>query len=167
MNVFWPSGMAVLTAAGAILLSAAGAVHAARPAEHRAVLRVHRLFPPRWAPPVAAVATGAELVTGLSVLVTALSMVLTAAVQAAVYGAFAGYAAVLRTRRAGVPCGCFGAERVSWAAVGRAAVLAAGSAGYAAIGPISDPWPCVAAGVVLAMAIHLPVALRGMGGRRG
>ncbi|MEV4052778.1 MauE/DoxX family redox-associated membrane protein [Amycolatopsis sp. NPDC049688] len=167
MQVFWPPGMAVLTAAGAILLITAGTAHAARPAEHRAVLRVHRLFPPEWTPFAAAVTTGAELLVGLSVLVTAVvAMVLPAVVQAAVYGALAGYAAVLRVRRAGVPCGCFGAEKVSWAVVARAVVLAAGSAGYAATGPISDPWPCVAAGAVLAMANHLLPVLREIGGRK-
>ncbi|MET8849726.1 MauE/DoxX family redox-associated membrane protein [Amycolatopsis sp. NPDC004625] len=174
MRDFWPAVMTALTAAGAILLITAGVAHAARPAEHRAVVRVHRLFPPNRVPLVAAATTGAEILVGLSMLlflVTASAVVLPAVTQAGLYGVFAGYAAVLRTRRAGVPCGCFGAEKVSWAVVSRAAVLAVGSAGYGVFGPYPDRWSCVSAGVVLAMAHHLIPAWRGIAvgkpGRRG
>lgn len=166
--------MTALTAVGAILLITAGAAHAARPAEHRAVLRVQRLFPPRGVPFVAPAMSGAEVLVGLSVvfvLVTASPVVLPVVAQAGLYCAFAGYAAVLRTRRAGVPCGCFGAEKVSWAVVSRAGVLAVGSAGDGVLGPYPDPWPCVAAGVVLAMVNHLIQTWGGIGvgkpGRRG
>jgi hypothetical protein len=173
MNVFWPLGMTVLTALGAILLFVAGVAHAARPREHRAVLRAHRLLPPAWAGFAAAATTGAELLVGVAVLVFLLAdpvaAALLAAVQAALYCAFAGYAAVLRTRRSGVPCGCFGAEKVSWAVVARAVVLAAGSAGCAAAGAVAevpDRWSCVAAGVVIAMAGHLVPAWRETSGRK-
>jgi methylamine utilization protein MauE len=162
MDVFWPSVMTVLAAAGAILLTAAGAVHAARPREHRAVLRAHRLLPPASTAFVVPVTAGAEFLVGVAVLaalVTAPSAVVwPVTAQAAVYCAFAGYAAVLRTRRAGVPCGCFGAEKVSWVVVSRAVTLTVGSAGCAATGaiePAPDRWSCVAAGVVLAMVNHL------------
>jgi hypothetical protein len=85
------------------------------------------------------------------------------------YCAFAGYAAVLRRRRPGVPCGCFGTAEVSWAVVARAVALAAGSAGCAALGPIeprADRWSCVAAGAVLAMASHLIPAWHGADRRK-
>ncbi|MEV6879655.1 MauE/DoxX family redox-associated membrane protein [Amycolatopsis sp. NPDC051128] len=173
MNVFWPPVMTVLAAAGAILLTAAGAAHAARPREHRAVLRTHRLLPPASTAFVAAATAGAELAVGVAVLaalVTAPSaVVLPVAAQAVVYCAFAGYAALLRTRRAGVPCGCFGAGKVSWVVVSRAVTLSAGSAGCAAAGavePVPDRWSCVAAGVVLAMANHLIPFWREGGGRK-
>ncbi|MEV6824468.1 MauE/DoxX family redox-associated membrane protein [Amycolatopsis sp. NPDC051102] len=175
MNVFWPAGMTALTATGAILLITAGVAHALRPAQHRAVLRTHRLFPTKWSPVVAATTTGAELLVGSGVLfvlsTASANHEWPAAAQAALYSAFAAYAAVLRTRRAGVPCGCFGAEKVSWAVVARAVVLAAGSAGYGTNGAVPDRWSCVAAGVVLAMANHLLPAWRGIAGgkpgRRG
>ncbi|MEU4522577.1 MauE/DoxX family redox-associated membrane protein [Amycolatopsis sp. NPDC024027] len=167
----WSAGMTALTAFGAILLAAAGVTHAARPQEHRAVLRVHGLLPPTAF--VAAATTGAEVLVGVAVLAVLLTdpaaAALPVAAQAALYCAFAGYAAVLRTRRPGVPCGCFGAETVSWAVVSRAVTLAAGSAGCAAIGalePVPDRWPGVAAGVVLAMANHLIPAWRGAGNRK-
>lgn len=173
MNVFWPAGMTVLTALGAILLAVAGAAHAARPREHRAVLRAHRLLPPAWTAFAAAATAGAEVLVGVAVLALLLTApaaaTLPVAAQAAVYCAFAGYATVLRTRRAGVPCGCFGAEKVSWAVVSRAAVLAAGSAGCAALGVVTempDRWSCVAAGLVLAMAGHLVPAWRETSGRK-
>jgi hypothetical protein len=173
MNVFWPSGMTVLTAFGAVLLSVAGVAHAARPREHRAVLRAHRLLPPSWTAFAAAATTGAELLVGVAVLAILLTdpaaVALPAAAQAAVYCAFAGYAAVLRTRRPGVPCGCFGAEKVSWAVVARAVVTAAGSAGCAAAGAVAevpDRWACVAAGAVIAMAGHLIPAWRETSGRK-
>jgi hypothetical protein len=166
MRDFWSAGMTALTAAGAILLITAGVAHAARPAEHRAVLRTHRLLPPAWPPFVAAVASGAEILVGSSVsfvLVTAPAAgVWAAAAQAVLYCAFATYAAVLRTRRAGVACGCFGAEKVSWPVVVRAGVLAVGSAGYGVFGGVPDRWPGLAAGVVLAMANHLIPAWRGI-----
>ncbi len=165
MQVFWPSVLTALTAAGAILLITAGAAHAARPPAHRAVLRAHRLVPPNWPPFVAAVTACAELLVGatvLFVLVTASTSRVAVAAQGVLYCAFAGYATVLRTRRPGMPCGCFGAERVSWAVVFRAVVLAAGTAGYGVLGPVPDRWPCVAAGVVLAMANHLIPAWRGI-----
>ncbi|MEU4247661.1 MauE/DoxX family redox-associated membrane protein [Amycolatopsis sp. NPDC026612] len=165
MNVFRP-GMTVLTAFGAILLVVAGVAHWARPREHRAVLRAHRLLP---AAAFVAVATaGAEVLVGLAVLASLLAApaaaVLPSAAQAGLYCAFAAYAAVLRSRRPGVPCGCFGTEAVSWAVVARAVALAAGSAGCAAAGPIepgADRWSCVAAAAVLAMANHLIPAWRG------
>jgi len=163
MHSFWSAGMAALTALGAILLTVAGAAHAVRHREHRAVLRGHRLLPPS----VAAPAAGAEVLVGAAMLVALLadpaSTVLPAAAQATLYCAFAGYTAVLRTRRPGVPCGCFGAGRVSWAVVTRAVVLAAGSTGCAVLGapgPATDRGACVAAGVVLAMANHLIPAWR-------
>ncbi|MGW5742037.1 MauE/DoxX family redox-associated membrane protein [Amycolatopsis sp. NPDC003861] len=163
MHSFWSAGMTVLTALGAILLTAAGVTHAVRHREHRAVLRVHRLLPPT----VAAPAAGAEVLVGVAMLAVLFAApavaVLPATVQAALYCAFAGYTAVLRTRRPGVPCGCFGAERVSWVVVARAVVLAVGSAGCAVLGvpgPAPDRWACVAAGVVLAMANHLVPAWR-------
>ncbi|MFB9683645.1 MauE/DoxX family redox-associated membrane protein [Amycolatopsis plumensis] len=166
MLTFWS---AALTAFGAVLLTAAGAAHAARHREHRAVLRAHRLLPPV----VAAVAAAAEVAVGAATLATLLTApaatALPATAQAALYCAFAGYTAVLRTRRPGVPCGCFGAEKVSWAVVCRAVVLAAGSAGSAVLGapgPGPDRWACVAAGVVLAMANHLIPAWRAAGGRK-
>jgi hypothetical protein len=166
---FRAAGMTALAAAGAILLAAAGAAHAARPREHVAVLRAHRLLPPV---PTAFATVAAELAVGVTVLAVLLAAppaaVLPSAAQALVYCAFAGYAAVLRTRRAGVPCGCFGAERVSWGVVGRAAVLAAGSAGCATTGAVeavADRWACVAAGVVLAMANHVIPGWRTAGGR--
>jgi hypothetical protein len=160
--------MITVSAAGAILLVTAGAAHALRRREHRAVLRAHRLLPPASAGPVAAAATGAELVVGVAVLVTLPAAPPAVAppvlAQAALYCAFAGYAGVLRVRRPGVPCGCFGAEAVSWAVVARAVTLAAGSAGCATLGAaVSLPqrWTCVAAGAVLAMATHLlPAWLR-------
>ncbi|WP_410616591.1 MauE/DoxX family redox-associated membrane protein [Amycolatopsis sp. lyj-109] len=169
MHSFWSAGMTVLTALGAILLAVAGAPHAVRHREHRAVLRAHRLLPPS----VAAPAAGAEILVGAAVLAVLLvdpaAMVVPAAAQAALYCAFAGYTAVLRTRRPGVPCGCFGAERVSWVVVFRAVALAVGSAGCAFLGvpgPAPDRWACVAAGVVLAMANHLIPAWRGAGDRK-
>lgn len=169
MHTFWSAGMTVLTAFGAILLTVAGVAHAVRHREHRAVLRVHRLLPPSVAVP----ATGAEILVGAAMLAALLtdpaSTVLPATAQAALYCAFAGYTAVLRTRRPGVPCGCFGAERVSWAVVCRAVTLAAGSAGCAVLGvpgPAPDRWACVAAGVVLAMANHLIPAWRGADDRK-
>jgi hypothetical protein len=172
MDLFWPSGMTVLTALGAILLSAAGTAHAARPRAHRAVLRAHRLLPPASTAFVAAATAAAEVLVGLAVLSVLLTapaaVVLPAAAQATLYCAFAGYAAVLRIRRPGVPCGCFGAEQVSWAVVARAVALAAGSAGCAVLGaaePVLHRWSCVAAGVVLAMANHLFAAWRGAGSR--
>jgi hypothetical protein len=162
MNVFWPAGMTVLTALGAILLAMAGVAHAARPREHRAVLRVHRLLPPAWTAFAAPSTAAAEVLVGVAVLAFLLTDPAAAALpvttQTAVYCAFAAYAAVLRTRRAGVPCGCFGGEKVSWVVVSRAVVLAAGSAGCAAVGAVTDVpdrWSCVVAGVVLAMAVHL------------
>ncbi len=162
--------MTAVTALGAILLIAAGAAHAVRPRAHRAVLRAHRLLPPASTAFVAAAAAAAEVLVGLAVLAvlltTPVAVALPAAAQAALYCAFAAYAAVLRTRRPGVPCGCFGAERVSWPVVSRAAALAAGSAGCAALGavePVPDRWSCVAAGAVLAMANHLIAAWRGAG----
>jgi hypothetical protein len=165
---FWRAGMVALCAAGAILLVAAGAGHALRWREHRAVLRAHRLLPLASTAPVAAAATGAELVVGVTVLLTLLAAPPAAAppalAQAALYGAFAGYAGVLRVRRPGVPCGCFGTEAVSWTVVARAVTLAAGSAGCAALGTSASPperWTYVAAGAVLAMATHLlPAWLR-------
>lgn len=155
--------MTVLTALGAILLAVAGVAHAARPREHRAVLRVHGLLPPGWPAPATA---GAEIVVGVAVLAFLLAdpagATLPVAAQTAVYCVFAGYTAVLRTRRPGVPCGCFGVGKVSWAVVARAVVLAAGSAGYAAArAVVPDRWSCVAAAVVLAMAGHLVHAWRG------
>jgi hypothetical protein len=169
VHPFWSAAVAALTAFGAILLAVAGVAHAARPREHRAVLRAHRLLPPF----VAAPAAGAEVLVGAATLASLLTapaaVVLPAVAQTALYCAFAGYAAVLRTRRAGVPCGCFGTAAVSWAVVARAAVLAAGSAGCAALGapaPGPDRWACVAAGVVLAMANHLIPAWRGAGDRK-
>ena len=163
MHTFWSAGMAALTALGAILLTVAGVAHAVRHREHRAALRGHRLLPPS----VAAPAAGAEVLVGAATLVVLLaapaSTVLPAAAQAALYCAFAVYTAVLRTRRPGVPCGCFGAEAVSWVVVSRAVVLAAGSAGCAVLGApgtAPDRWACVAAGVVLAMANHLIPAWR-------
>lgn len=163
MHSFWSAGMTALTALGAILLTAAGGSHAVRHREHRAVLRGHRLLPPA----VAAPAAGAEILVGAAMLAVLLAApavtVWPATAQAALYCAFAGYTAVLRTRRPGVPCGCFGAERVSWAVVARAAVLAVGSAGCAVFGvpgPAPDRWACAAAGVVLAMANHLVPAWR-------
>ncbi len=169
VHTFWSAGMTALTALGAVLLTAAGAAHAARPREHRAVLRAHRLLPPFVAAPTA----GAEVLVGAAMLASVLAdpaaAALPALAQAALYCAFAGYAAVLRTRRAGVPCGCFGAAEVSWAVVARAVVLAAGSAGCAALGapaPAPDRWACVAAGVVLAMANHLIPAWRAAGDRK-
>ncbi|MEV7094842.1 MauE/DoxX family redox-associated membrane protein [Amycolatopsis sp. NPDC051045] len=173
MNVFWPAAMTVLTALGAILLAAAGAAHAARPREHRAVLRAHRLLPTASAASVAVAVTAAEVLVGVTVLAVLLvapgATVLPSATQATLYCAFAGYAAVLRTQRPGVPCGCFGAEQVSWVVVSRAAVLAAGSAGCATLGavePVPDRWSCVAAGAVLAMASHLIPAWRGANSRK-
>lgn len=163
------SGFAGMTAFGAILLTAAGVAHAVRHREHRAVLRGHRLLPPSLAAPTA----GAEVLVGAATLAVLLTVpaaaTLPAAAQAALYCAFAVYTAVLRTRRPGVPCGCFGAETVSWAVVTRAATIAAGSAGCAvagAPGPAADRWVCVAAGVVLAMANHLIPAWRGAGHRK-
>lgn len=173
MNVWWPAGMSALTASGAILLAVAGVAHAARPREHRAVLRVHRLLPPAWTAFAAAASTGAEVLVGVVVLALLLADPAAAspaaATQAAVYCAFAAYAATLRTRRAGVPCGCFGAEEVSWAVVCRAVALAAGSAGCAAAGAVAevpDRWSCVAAGAVIAMANHLVPAWRETSGRK-
>ncbi|WP_410592031.1 MauE/DoxX family redox-associated membrane protein [Amycolatopsis sp. lyj-23] len=168
-HTFWSAVMTASTAFGAILLTAAGAAHAARPREHRAVLRAHRLLPPA----VAAASTAAELLVGAAVLAFLLADPAAAAgpaaAQAVLYCAFAAYSAVLRTRRAGVPCGCFGAGTVSWAVAVRAVALAAGSAGCAALGapqPVPDRWSCAAAGVVLAMAHHLVPAWRGSGGRK-
>ncbi|RSM47318.1 hypothetical protein DMA12_08795 [Amycolatopsis balhimycina DSM 5908] len=165
MNVFWPAGMTVLTALGAILLAVAGVAHAARPREHRAVLRVHRLLPPAWTAFAAPATAVTEVLVGVAVLAFLLAdpaaAVLPAAAQAVLYCAFAVYAAVLRTHRPGVPCGCFGAEKVSWVVVSRAVVLAAGSAGYAVVGAVvPDRWSCVTAGVVLAMANHWVSAWR-------
>ncbi|WP_086847234.1 MauE/DoxX family redox-associated membrane protein [Amycolatopsis kentuckyensis] len=169
MHTFWSAGMTVLTALGAILLTVAGVAHAVRHREHRAVLRGHRLLPPS----VAAPAAGAEVLVGAAMLAVLLtdpaSTALPAAAQAGLYCAFAVYTAVLRTRRPGVPCGCFGAETVSWAVVCRAVTLAAGSAGCAVLGapgPAPDRGVCVAAGVVLAMAHHLIPAWRGAGPRK-
>ncbi len=166
MPIFWSAAMTVATALGAILLTVAGVTHAVRHREHRAVLRVHRLLPAS----VAAPAAGAEVVVGATMLAALLAApaaaVLPAAAQAALYCVFAGYTAILRKRRPGVPCGCFGAERVSWVVVSRAVVLAAGSAGCAVLGapgPAPDRWACVAAGVVLAMANHLIPAWRRSG----
>ncbi|MGW4064548.1 MauE/DoxX family redox-associated membrane protein [Amycolatopsis sp. NPDC004747] len=166
MLAFWT---AVTTAFGAVLLTAAGTAHAVRHREHRAVLRVHRLLPPFVAAPVA----GAEIAVGAAMLATLpaapAATVVPAAAQAVLYCAFAGYAAVLRTRRPGVPCGCFGGEAVSWVVVCRAVALAAGSAGCAVAGvpaPASDRWVCLAAGVVLAMANHLIPAWWAAGGRK-
>ncbi|MDQ7803100.1 MauE/DoxX family redox-associated membrane protein [Amycolatopsis sp. A133] len=173
MTVFWTAGMTVLTALGAILLAAAGVAHAARPREHRAVLRAHRLLPAASAAPVAVAVTAAEVLVGATVLAVLLAApgaaVLPSTAQAALYCAFAGYAAVLRTRRPGLPCGCFGTAEVSWAVVSRAVVLAAGSAGCAVLGapePVPDRWACVAAGVVLAMANHLVPVWRGANYRK-
>lgn len=173
MTVFWPAVMTITTALGAILLAAAGVAHAARPREHRAVLRAHRLLPPAWAASVAPATTGAECLVGVTVLAVLLTApaaaTLPSAAQTALYCAFAAYAAVLRTRRPGVPCGCFGAEEVSWAVVSRAVLLAAGSAGCAAlgpVGPVADRGACVAAGVVLAMANHLIPAWHGASSRK-
>ncbi|MEU7786674.1 MauE/DoxX family redox-associated membrane protein [Amycolatopsis sp. NPDC049159] len=153
MNVFWTAAMTVLSATGAILLVAAGLGHAVRHREHRAVLRAHRLLPPALAVPTTLV----ELLVGAAVLLVLLAVPAAATpavlAQAVLYVAYAGYAGVLRVRRPGVPCGCFGTEAVSWAVVARAAVLAAGSAGCAALGT-ADPL-CVAAGAVLAMAAYL------------
>ncbi len=171
MNVFRSSGITSLTALGAILLAVAGVAHLARPREHRAVLRAHRLLP---AAAFVAVATaGAEVLVGSAVLASLLAApaaaVLPSAAQAVLYCAFAAYAAVLRTRRPGVPCGCFGTAEVSWVVAARAVALAAGSAGCAALGPIepgADRWSCVAAGAVLAMASHLIPAWRGAGSRK-
>ncbi|MGW3962388.1 MauE/DoxX family redox-associated membrane protein [Amycolatopsis sp. NPDC005003] len=165
MLTFWFAGM---TACGAILLTAAGVAHVVRHREHRAVLRVHRLLPPFVAAPAAI----AETLVGAAMLATLLTApaatVLPAAAQAGLYCVFAGYTAVLRTRRPGVPCGCPGAETVSWPVVCRAGALAAAGAGCAVLGvpaPAPDRWACVAAGVVLAMANHLVPAWRGAGGR--
>ncbi|KDN16925.1 MauE/DoxX family redox-associated membrane protein [Amycolatopsis rifamycinica] len=163
MHSFWSAGMTTLTVSGAILLAAAGVTHAARPREHRAVLRAHRLLPaPAFVAPATAVA---EVVVGVSVLAVLLTAPAAATppvtAQAALYCAFAVYAAVLRRRRADVPCGCFGAGKVSWAVVSRAVALAAGSAGCVALGPAPDRWPCLAAGLVLAMANQLVLAWRG------
>ncbi|WP_290058385.1 MauE/DoxX family redox-associated membrane protein [Amycolatopsis solani] len=153
MNIFWAAAMTVLSAAGAILLVAAGVGHAVRHREHRAVLRAHGLLPPAFARP----ATGAELLIGAGTLAVLLAAPANAApavvAQAVLYGVFAGYAGVLRVRRPGVPCGCFGTEVVSWAVVARAAVLAAGSAACAALGAAGPL--CVAAGAVVAMAVYL------------
>ena len=105
--------MITVTAAGAILLAAAGAGHALRPREHRAVLRAHRLLP---ATPFAVVSTGAELLVGAmvpAVLIAAPAAAMPPLLaQAGLYCAFAAYAGVLRVRRPGVQCGCFGGERV-------------------------------------------------------
>ncbi|MBE1501890.1 hypothetical protein H4696_008990 [Amycolatopsis lexingtonensis] len=153
MSIFWSAVMTVLSAAGAIFLLAAGFGHVVRHREHRAVLRAHRLLPPVFAP----LTTGAEVLIGTAVLLALLAAPAAAApallAQAGLYTAFAGYAGVLRVRRPGVPCGCFGSEVVSWAVVARAAVLAAAGAACAALGAASPL--CVAAGAVLAMAAHL------------
>ncbi|WP_410640213.1 MauE/DoxX family redox-associated membrane protein [Amycolatopsis sp. lyj-346] len=171
MPTFWSAAVTAVTALGAILLAVAGVAHAARPREHRAVLRVHRLLPP--AASVAAAIAATEVLVGVATLAALLTgsaaMALPATGQAVLYCAFAGYAAVLRTRRAGVPCGCFGAEKASWAVVSRAVALAAGSAGCVVLGapgPAPDRWSCLAAGVVLAMAHHLIPAWRGAGARK-
>ncbi|WP_370967080.1 MauE/DoxX family redox-associated membrane protein [Amycolatopsis sp. cg9] len=157
MSIFWPLVLTVLSAAGAIFLLAAGLGHAVRHREHRAVLRAQRLLPPAVTAPVALLATGAEVLVGAGVVAALLAAPAAAApavlAQAVLYGAFAGYAGVLRVRRPGVPCGCFGTEAVSWAVVARAVVLAAGSAGCVALGAAGPL--CVAAGAVLAMAAHL------------
>jgi hypothetical protein len=149
--------MITVSAAGAILLVSAGVGHALRWRAHRAVLRAHRLLPLRATGPAAVAATGAELVVGVAALATLLAAPPVLA-QAALYCAFAGYAGVLRVRRPGVPCGCFGAEAVSWPVVARAITLAAGSVGCVLLGaavPPPERWTSVAAGAVLAMATHL------------
>jgi Methylamine utilisation protein MauE len=67
----------------------------------------------------------------------------------------------IRRGRAGKPCGCFGARsRISWSAVARTAVLAAGFAALPFVPetkPSTDAW--LVAGLVVALAVLAVVAV--------
>lgn len=148
---------------GALLLSAAGLGHLRHQHILRAVLRAQRLLPRRLCSCLLVAATGsAELLVGASVLAVLLAAppaaVAPLVMQAAGYGVFTGYLWVLRRRRPGVPCGCFGAGGVvTWLVVVRAGVLAAGAAGAALLSadiaamPVVGRLLCLAGGLVVAM----------------
>lgn len=160
---------------GALLLTAAGLGHLRRRHLLRAVLGAQRLLPRRLWGPVTAVLGGAELLVGGSVLAVLLTAPSVAdaplAAQACGYGGFTAYLAVLRRRRPSAPCGCFGTDGpVTWVVVARAGLLAGGAAGAALLGaqvaamPAAARLPCLAGGVVVAMAGWLlPVLARPVG----
>jgi hypothetical protein len=176
-NVLTAAAPAVsaVAAGGALLLTAAGLGHLRRRHLLRAALGAQRLLPRRLWRPVAAALGGAELLVGASVLAVLLTAPSAAvpplAAQACGYGGLAAYLAVLRRRRPGAPCGCFGTDGpVTWLVVARAGLLAGGAAGAALLGaqvaamPAVARLPCLAGGVVVAMAGWLlPVLARPAG----
>jgi hypothetical protein len=140
--------IAMVAVAGAVLLVVAGIGHLRHLVGLRAVLGAQRLLPPRWRGPVAAFTAVAELTVGGSVLIVQLAthlpvaqMALLAAAQrvplaaqSAMYVAFAGYLVALRQLRPSAPCGCFGgSDPVTGSVIGRAGLLAIGTAAAALV----------------------------------
>jgi len=163
------TGALALAVAGALLLVAAGIGHLRHARALRTALRAQRLLPARLQGSIAVATIAAELVIGPAVPITSLTAPAVAgwplAAQAALFAAFAAYLSVVRLRRPAAPCGCFGGgEPVTWLAVARAGLLAAGAAaalagpGLGALPP-PDRLVCLAAGSMLAATLWLLPAL--------
>jgi hypothetical protein len=156
---------------GALLLTAAAVGHLRYPRRLPAALRAQRLLRRRLSGPVAGAVVGSELLAGVAVLGGTLAVPSGAAVplaaQALLYMAFTGYLWVVRRLRPAAPCGCFGAEPVTWLVVARSGLLAgvtvaaiAARAEIAALPAAFRP-VCLAGGVVVAMAGWLLPAMTG------
>jgi hypothetical protein len=170
----------MVAVAGAILLVIAGMGHVRHLAALRAVLGAQRLLPPRWRSPVATCVAVTELAVGASVLAVQFTTLLPASwsapalaarmsilAQCVIFAAFTGYLAILRRVRPAAPCGCFaGNDPVGGPAIGRAALISAGTAG-ALFTPVQSPSPVIFAGAaVVAMLAWLLPALHALRGER-
>lgn len=116
---------AAVAMGGALLLLAAGVGHLRRRGHLAAVLATQRLVP-RWSRrPLAAVVAVTEIGAGAIAVAGWLAAYrLLLIPMAVVYAAFGVYTIVLRLRRPGAPCGCFGdGGAVSWSVVARAWVF--------------------------------------------
>jgi hypothetical protein len=116
---------AAIAMGGALLLLAAGVGHLRRRGHLAAVLAAQRMVP-RWSHrPLAAVVAVVEVAAGAAAVAGWLAGSWRWMIpMSAVYAAFGVYTAILRIRRPGTPCGCFGGDSaVSWSVVARAWVF--------------------------------------------
>jgi hypothetical protein len=128
-------GAAAIAVGGALLLLAAGVGHLRRPAHFAAVLAAQRLVP-RWSRrPLAVLVAVTEIGTGAVAVAGWLSGHWPLMIPvAAVYVAFGVYTTVLRVRRPGAPCGCFGGGgAASWGVVARAWLFCAAAVAASAL----------------------------------
>lgn len=151
------AGLSFIALVGALLLFVAGINHARGLRAFAGVIAAHRLTPLRWAVGLAYVTAAGEIAVGLAVVVAMLAWpqfaMVPLGVQAFALAALAGYQAVLRAPRLGVPCGCFGTTEANWWAAGLNGGLAV-AAGLAAADVAADVagWPLEWRGLALAGA---------------